>query len=194
MLGFSVSQATVSRYLPGPSRRPRQSWRTFLGNQASAFGHYYSEERADRYARPPIASYSVDLMESAAAQISTGQQRPTLNAERVNPRSTQRDRGVAHGARRVASVPGSSARALEDRSGAALLIRSPPHQAWVSPWLWARATQGGALVQSRSQISLRPFRDRADTSKSISHPRAFPATFRVFVRADQVLRRETQAD
>ena len=26
MLGFSVSQATVSRYLPPPSRRPRQSW------------------------------------------------------------------------------------------------------------------------------------------------------------------------
>src|SRR5271169_2441483 len=30
MLGFSVSQATVSRYMPAPGRRPRQSWRTFL--------------------------------------------------------------------------------------------------------------------------------------------------------------------
>ena len=30
MLGFSVSQATVSRYLPSPGRRPRQSWRTFV--------------------------------------------------------------------------------------------------------------------------------------------------------------------
>ena len=38
MLGFSVSQATVSRYLPVRSRRPGQSWRTFLSNQASAFG------------------------------------------------------------------------------------------------------------------------------------------------------------
>ena len=38
MLGFSVSQATVSRYLPARSRRPGQSWRTFLRNQASAFG------------------------------------------------------------------------------------------------------------------------------------------------------------
>jgi hypothetical protein len=28
MLGFTVSQATVSRYLPAPSRRSRQSWRT----------------------------------------------------------------------------------------------------------------------------------------------------------------------
>jgi putative transposase len=30
MLGFSVSQATVSRYLPAPSRRPTQSWRLFF--------------------------------------------------------------------------------------------------------------------------------------------------------------------
>ena len=33
MLGFSLSQATVSRYLPAPSRRPIQSWRSFLRNQ-----------------------------------------------------------------------------------------------------------------------------------------------------------------
>src|SRR5271169_5686173 len=88
MLGFSVSQATVSRYLPAPSRRPRQSWRTFLRNQASAFAQY-SEERSDGYARPRIASYSVDLMNSAAAQIATGQRQPTLDAERVSPRSAQ---------------------------------------------------------------------------------------------------------
>jgi hypothetical protein len=37
MLGFSVSQATVSRYMPAASRRPGQSWRTFLRNQALAF-------------------------------------------------------------------------------------------------------------------------------------------------------------
>jgi hypothetical protein len=36
MLGFTVSQATVSRYPPGPSRRPTQSWRTFLHNQTIA--------------------------------------------------------------------------------------------------------------------------------------------------------------
>src|ERR1700687_6078894 len=45
MLGFSVSQATVSRYMPARGRRPGQSWRTFLRNQAMAFGHCeYSEE------------------------------------------------------------------------------------------------------------------------------------------------------
>ena len=46
-LGFSISQATVSRYMPARSRRPRQSWRTFLRNQAMAFGHCeYYEERS----------------------------------------------------------------------------------------------------------------------------------------------------
>src|SRR5229473_2920784 len=45
MLGFGVSQATVSRYMPARSRRPEQSWRTFLRTQAMAFGHCeYSEE------------------------------------------------------------------------------------------------------------------------------------------------------
>src|ERR1700692_2052905 len=49
MLGYTVSQATVSRYLPAPGRRPTQSWRSFLRNQASAFGQY-SESRAWEYA------------------------------------------------------------------------------------------------------------------------------------------------
>lgn len=35
--GYHVSQATVSRYFPGPSGRP-QSWRTFLRNHAVGIG------------------------------------------------------------------------------------------------------------------------------------------------------------
>jgi hypothetical protein len=145
MLGFNISQATVSRYLPAPSRRPRQSWRTFLRNQASAFGQY-SEERSDGYARRQCATYSAELVQSAAAQIAARQQQPTQNVESVSLRSAQRDRGVTHGARRVASVPGCSNRVLEDRSGTALPIRSPPHQASASPCLWPHATQDVALV------------------------------------------------
>jgi len=38
MLGFKVSQATVSRYLWASGRGPGQSWRTFIRNQAMAFG------------------------------------------------------------------------------------------------------------------------------------------------------------
>jgi hypothetical protein len=45
MLGFEVSQATVSRYMPAADRRPGQSWRTFLCNQAIAFRHTQSPEQ-----------------------------------------------------------------------------------------------------------------------------------------------------
>jgi hypothetical protein len=45
MLGFEVSEATVSRYMPAANRRPRQSWRTFLRNQANAFSHAQSPEQ-----------------------------------------------------------------------------------------------------------------------------------------------------
>ena len=37
-LGFDVSQATVSRYMPRRSHPPSQSWRSFLRNQALGFG------------------------------------------------------------------------------------------------------------------------------------------------------------
>jgi hypothetical protein len=39
MLGYEVSQATVSRYLSTLYRRPGQSWRTFIRNQALAFSY-----------------------------------------------------------------------------------------------------------------------------------------------------------
>ena len=37
-LGFHVSQATVSRYMPRRGYPPTQTWRTFLRNQAFAIG------------------------------------------------------------------------------------------------------------------------------------------------------------
>ena len=124
MLGFSVSQATVSRYLPTRVRRPGQSWRTFLRNQAGAFGQY-SEERSKGYAHLHGQSCWATRIRSAEAQIATGQQQPTPNARRINLRSAQCDRGVTH---RAAAVSGGSRRAPYDRSGVALPIRSPPQQ------------------------------------------------------------------
>ena len=39
MLGFKVSEATVSRYLSTLHRHPGQSWRTFIRNQALGFSY-----------------------------------------------------------------------------------------------------------------------------------------------------------
>jgi len=121
MLGFSVSQATVSRYMPARSRRPTQSWRTFLRNQVSAFGEY-SEERSRGHARPQVPSHRAKAIQCAAQTAmecvglrhGLGRPSPTLNVRRINLRTAQRDRGVTH---RAASVSGGSRRPLDNRSG-----------------------------------------------------------------------------
>ena len=159
MLGFSVSQATVSCYLPERSRRPRQSWRTFLRNQAMTFGHReHAEERSRGDACLHIESCWTQLKRLAAAQIVTvwighgrglAQPQPTPNVGRISLRSAQRNRGLTH---RAASVSGGSSRALYDRRGAAFSIRSPPQQAWGRDCCGRGPTQDVALVQTRTRI------------------------------------------
>ncbi len=135
MLGFSVSQATVSRYMPARSRRPGQSWRTFLRNQAMAFGYReHSGERSSGDAGLQRQSYSGHLRRFWAAQIPTAslglrrglaQPQPILRLSRTSPRSVWCNRGVTHCA---ASMSAASTRALHNRRAAAFLIRSPPQQ------------------------------------------------------------------
>jgi hypothetical protein len=135
MLGFSVSQATVSRYMPARSRRPGQSWRTFLRNQAMAFGHReHSGERSSGDAGLQRQSYSRQLRRFWAAQIPTAslglrrglaQPQPILKLGRTCPRSVRCDRGVTHCAAFMSADSGS---ALYNRRAAAFLIRSPPRQ------------------------------------------------------------------
>ena len=129
MLGFSVSQATVSRYMPARSRRPGQSWRTFLRNQVMAFGHCeYSEEWRSGKARLQSQSYSAQLERSGATQITTvwigrkrsfGRAQSTLSNRRIRLRSAECDHRVTH---RAAYVSSGSRRALGNRRGAAFLF------------------------------------------------------------------------
>jgi hypothetical protein len=70
MLGYRVSQATVSRYLLAPTRRPTQSWRSFLRNQASAFGQY-SETRSRGCSGLQVRPYWAKPMRSATAKVAT---------------------------------------------------------------------------------------------------------------------------
>jgi len=150
MLGFSVSEATVSRYMPPRSRRPGPSWRTFLRNQAMAFGYgEYYEERSKGDAGLQSQSYWDHLKRFGAAQIATAsvglrrglaQPQPTFYVGRTSPRSARFDQKVTH---RAASVSGGSRRALCSRRAAAFLIRSPPRQPGLSespafPHAWMR--------------------------------------------------------
>ena len=138
MLGFEVSQATVSRYMP--SRRSGPTWRAFLRNQAMAFGHgEYAEEQSSPDAELQGHSCRPELQCSGAAQLATlrlehgrglGQPPPTLNVERISLRSPQRD---GAGTQRAVSASDRSTRALHNGWVAALPIRSPPRQASGSP-------------------------------------------------------------
>jgi hypothetical protein len=144
-LGFTVSQATVSRYMPASNRRPRQSWRTFIRNQTIAFSHHQNpEEHSDiEHLGLQVWSYWVRLTRSVAqiARVSAGLSRwhahqpPAPNAPRIALRSGQRERGPMHRVHRVAAVRGGARKARSNRLPAAVPIRSPPFQARASPWL-----------------------------------------------------------
>ena len=149
MLGFTVSQATVSRYLPAPSRRPTESWGTFLRNQASAFAQY-SEQRSRGYVRLHGQSCWATLIRSAAAQIATicvglrrgpGRQESALNARRIGLRSAQCERAAMPRVHRLAAVSAGLQKARGNRLPTAVPVRSPPYEARASPGPRSRATQ-----------------------------------------------------
>ena len=156
MLGFRVSQSTVSRYMPTPGRRPTQSWRTFIRNQASAFRHreeVAEESKGDAGLR--VQCYRTDLMQSAATPtlpMRVGLRRglawhqPAQDIRRTSLCFPQR--GVMHRARRIASASGGSRRALDSRRVAALPIRSPPQR--------ARASYGRAGFKTSRSCSVAP--------------------------------------
>ena len=158
MLGFTVSQATVSRYLPAPCRRPTQSWRIFLRNQASAFGQY-SEERSRGYARLFGQSCWATLIRSAAAQIATvrvglrrglGRQETALEARRIGLRSAQCERAGMHRVRRLAAVSAGLQKARSSRLPTVVPVRSPPYEPRASPSPRSRATQEVTFRVDRS--------------------------------------------
>jgi hypothetical protein len=134
MLGFSVFQATVSRYLPAPGRRPTQSWQSFLCNQASALGQYSEAPVAG--IRAPACSvllgqaHTITATQIAAVGIGLrrglGQDQPAPNARRISIRSAQHERAAMHRVPRLAAVFGSLHQARSNRLPSAVAVRSPP--------------------------------------------------------------------
>src|SRR5713226_6937998 len=174
MLGYTVSQATVSRYLPAPGRRPTQSWRSFLRNQASAFGQY-SEARSRESARPPVRSYWAKLMQSTTAQIAAvgvglrrglGRQPSAPNARIISLQSARHERAAMHRVPRLAAVFGSLHQARSTRPPSAVAVRSPPSEARASPRPRSHANQDVAFCVDQVLRSHRGSRDaeRADVT------------------------------
>ena len=81
MLGFKVSQATVSRYMPRSDRRPGQSWRTFLRLQAAAFSRRENLESPSDSERPELENWPAGGSEIAVLG--------TLHSRHPRPLKTQ---------------------------------------------------------------------------------------------------------
>jgi hypothetical protein len=143
MLGFTVSQATVSRYMPAANRRRSQSWRTFIGNQALAFrrDQDFKDESIGDDAGLCALSYWGRPIRFAARHLALvggrptydcGYPRPALNAQVIAPRSVQHERDVSHQAWRLSGVSRCWWQAVSDRAPVAVSIRSPPDYARAS--------------------------------------------------------------
>jgi hypothetical protein len=154
MLGYTVSQATVSRYLPAPARRPTQSWRSFLRNQASAFGQY-SETRSRGCAGLQVRPYWAKLMRSATAKVATvsvelrrglSRQPSAPNARRIGLRSARLELAAMHRVPRLAAVYGGLQQPRSNPPPIAVAVRSPPSEARASPRSRSRANQPVAFL------------------------------------------------
>lgn len=147
MLGFTVSQATVSRYLPAADRRPGQSWRTFIRIQTSAFSHHQNpeQERSD-------AGYSSgwnrgrfmrSLAQIARLGVAHGRwhARRTVvpSARRIAFHHRQSLRGALHRMRSDTAL-GRSWNVRDHYPATAVPTRSPPHHARASPRLRSRVS------------------------------------------------------
>ena len=137
MLGFAVSQATVSRYLAALGRRPTQSWRSFLRNQAGVFIQY-SEPRSNRDAHPHDLYRWAPLIRAGATPIATAcvggrralaGQRTVLNSREFDPRRYQSGRIAMHRALRRATISAGFRKVPSRRLAIAVPVRSPPSEA-----------------------------------------------------------------
>ena len=141
MLGFTVSQATVSRYMRPPNRRPGQSWCTFIRNQALAFR--YDQDSVDESA-PYDAGLRVRFYRGTLARLAApvtgthltydyGHPLSALGAQAISPRSAPHCRGVWHRAPRPLAVSGRSWQAICNRGQVAVPMCSPSYHAPASP-------------------------------------------------------------
>jgi hypothetical protein len=176
MLGYTVSQATVSRYLPAPAMR----------NQASAFGQY-SETRSRGCAGLQVRPYWAKLMRSATAKVATvsvelrrglSRQPSAPNARRIGLRSARRELAAMHRVPRLAAVYGGLQQPRSSPPPIAVAVRSPPSEARASPKSRSRANQPVAFLvdqvlrshsDTRTPVSVR-------STRSTKASRAAPAS------------------
>ena len=135
MLGFKVSQATVSRYMPPANRRRGQSWRTFIRNQAIAFSHTQSLEQGSD-------SEFLSLWNLSSIGGEAG--RAGLNAARGCCAARSK---CSIRVRRLSTAPRRSRNACANHVPTQDPMRSPPYHARASPRLRRRACRALARIK-----------------------------------------------
>jgi hypothetical protein len=183
----SVSQCpkTVSRYLPSADRRPRQSWRTFIRIQTSAFGQHQNpeQERSDTgyLSRWNRGRFMRSLAQIARLGVAHGRwhARRTLMppTRRIAFYHRQSLRGARHGVR-LDTAPGRSSNVCEHYPATPVPTRSPPHHARASP------RHGRTYQRMPLLVLVRSFEEAqgGDQSRRIraepDHPSTFPSAWR----------------
>ena len=156
VLGFTVSQATVSRYMPPANRRPGQSWRTFIRNQALAFRHDNDSEDGSagndaglgiriRFYRGILVRFLTPVI---GVRVTYGHSLHALNAQPISPRSVP-IRGCVASDTATVGVSGRLWQAVSDRAQIAVPTRSPPCHVRASPALRLPPTGAVRSVGSR---------------------------------------------
>ena len=143
MLGFTVSQATVSRYMPPANWRRGQSWRTFIRNEALAF-------------RRDEATADDSVGDDAGRRGRSHSSRPACFE------------AGQHRARRPLAVSHRSVRVVSDSGQVLLTLHSPTYRARALPLsrslpLFGRSDQ---LVASGVKAPSRLRRERSNESSS----------------------------
>ena len=157
MLGYTVSQATVSRYLPAPGRRPTQSWRSFFAIKpvrlASIPRRSHGDTRACIFGPTGPSSCDPRLRRLRRSVLGSG---AALDAKRP-PRTLEESVCAPPSASEPLCTECPSARrgicglqqARSNRLPIAVAVRSPPSEARASPRPRSCANQGVAFCVDR---------------------------------------------
>jgi len=127
MLGYKVSQATVSRYLSTLHRRPGQSWRTFIRTQAFAFSYGNDLDDGNQdYQSLVECSYGGQFAGSAERIVRHGDNRSMSYTRDIAVRRRARDARL-HTFRR-GTAPDRSLTEHANALSVSAQMRGPPHR------------------------------------------------------------------
>jgi hypothetical protein len=131
MLGFKVSQATVSRYLSSLNRHPSQSWRTFIRNQALGFRYSDNLEHAKQDYGSPVDCSDRGKFTGPADQIvrRVADNRGAFHSRDIATRARWRTRSDRLRVFRCERAPGQPLIVGANPLSVSVQMRGPPRHA-----------------------------------------------------------------